>query len=112
MSRRGSVTRVPARQTQVRWQDWSLPIAMGLALIGIRAVASILAVRYERSAVLAHQWWRLLTGHLVHADARHLGWNLLGLALVWWLFANQYTVRAWIAILLASTIAIDAGFLV
>jgi rhomboid family GlyGly-CTERM serine protease len=100
-----------ARLTQVRWQEWRLPIAIGLALIVIQVSAPISAFRYERSAVLAHEWWRLLTGHLVHADAGHLGWNLLGLALVWWLFANQYTVAAWIAILLASTVAIDAGFL-
>jgi rhomboid family GlyGly-CTERM serine protease len=100
-----------ARLTHVRWQEWRLPIAIGLALIAIQAGASISAWRYERSAVLAHESWRLLTGHLVHADAAHLGWNLLGLALVWWLFANQYTVAAWIAILLASTVAIDAGFL-
>jgi rhomboid family GlyGly-CTERM serine protease len=112
MSLRGSVTRAFARLTQARWQDWWLPVAIGLALPAIQAGASIDAWRYDRSAVLAHQWWRLVTGHLVHADARHLGWNLLGLALVWWLFANQYTVRAWVAILLASTVAIDAGFLV
>ncbi len=33
--------------------------------------------------VLDHRWfdepWRLLTGHLVHTDAEHLGWNLLAL---------------------------------
>jgi rhomboid family GlyGly-CTERM serine protease len=100
-----------ARLTQVRWPEWRLPIAIGLALLAMQAGASIPAWRYERNAVLEHEWWRLLTAHLVHADAAHLGWNLLGLALVWWLFANQYTVAAWIAILLVSTFAIDAGFL-
>lgn len=100
-----------ARLTHVRWPEWRLPIAIGLALIAIQSSAPISTWRYERSAALEHEWWRLLTGHLVHADAGHLGWNLLGLALVWWLFANQYTVAAWIAILLASTVAIDVGFL-
>jgi len=47
----------------------------------------------------------------VHADAAHLTWNLAGLALVAWLFAREYTRREWIVILVASTVAIDAGFL-
>ena len=88
-------------------------MAIGLALIVIQACGPDLAYhwRYERSAIATHEWWRLLTGHLVHADAGHLGWNLFGIALVWWLFANQYSLAGWITILLASTMAIDVGFL-
>ncbi len=97
----------------MRWRDWWLPIAIGCTLIVVQASGPELASawRYERSVLVTHEWWRLLTGHLVHADFGHLGWNLFGVALVWWLFANQYTVTGWIAILLASTIAIDVGFL-
>jgi rhomboid family GlyGly-CTERM serine protease len=88
-------------------------MAIGCALIVVHACGPELASawRYERSAIVTHEWWRLLTGHLVHADIGHLGWNLFGLALVWWLFANQYSVAGWSVILLASTIAIDVGFL-
>ena len=88
-------------------------MAIGLALIVIQACGPELAYswRYERAAIATHEWWRLLTGHLVHADAGHLGWNLFGIALVWWLFANQYSLAGWITILLASTMAIDVGFL-
>jgi len=97
----------------VRWREWLLPLAIGLALVVIQACGPELASawRYERSAIATHEWWRLLTGHLVHADAGHLGWNLFGIALVWWLFANQYSLAGWITILLASTMAIDVGFL-
>ncbi|MFO1394245.1 MAG: rhombosortase [Steroidobacteraceae bacterium] len=69
------------------------------------------ALRYDREAVLAGQWWRLATGHLVHADGAHLGWNLAGAALVWWLFSTEYSWRGWCAIAIASAAAIDAGFL-
>jgi rhomboid family GlyGly-CTERM serine protease len=101
-----------ARLTDLRWREWRLPVAICVLLIALHAGGPglTLALRYERDAA-AHEWWRLLTGHLVHADAAHLVWNLLGVLLVWWLFASQYTPKAWLAILVASTVAVDAGFL-
>jgi rhomboid family GlyGly-CTERM serine protease len=69
------------------------------------------ALRYDRAAVLAGEWWRLLTGHLVHGDLVHLGWNLGGVLLVWWLFGREYTNLQWLLILLVSTAAVDIGFL-
>lgn len=35
------------------------------------------------------QNWRLLTGHLAHADLGHLLWNLLGLAVLGWLIERR-----------------------
>ena len=68
-------------------------------------------LRYERDAVLAGEAWRLLTGHLVHAGAAHLGWNLVGVLVVAVLFARDYSWRQWSWIVLCSTAAIDLGFL-
>ena len=89
---------------------WLAPLALGALMLALEAV-DVSALRYERVAVLHGELWRLVTGHLVHADAAHLTWNLAGLALVAWLFAREYTRREWIVILVASTVAIDAGFL-
>ena len=69
------------------------------------------ALRYEREAALEGEAWRLVTGHLVHADLRHLGWNLLGVLIVWGLFARDYSERQWLVILVASTVATSLGFL-
>jgi rhomboid family GlyGly-CTERM serine protease len=69
------------------------------------------ALRYERAAVMGGEAWRLVTGHLVHADLRHLGWNVLGVLIVWGLFARDYTERQWMLILAASTVATSLGFL-
>ncbi len=41
---------------------------------------------YDRHAVLAGEWWRLLTGHLVHSDFEHLAWNSAGLLILGILF--------------------------
>lgn len=68
-------------------------------------------LRYQRDAVLAGEWWRLITAHVVHLGWSHLVLNLLGLALMWALFAADYTLRQWLIILAGSIIAMDAGFL-
>ncbi|MCI0437358.1 MAG: rhombosortase [Gemmatimonadetes bacterium] len=67
-------------------------------------------LRYEREAVVQGEWWRLLTGHVVHLGWTHFALNLMGLALMWALFFPDYSLRGWTLILLGSLIAIDAGF--
>jgi rhomboid family GlyGly-CTERM serine protease len=61
--------------------------------------------------VLDGEAWRLVTGHFVHADAVHLGWNLLGVLLVGFLFARDYTPWQWLLILALAVAAVDVGFL-
>lgn len=89
------------------------PVALVAVLLlvhwlGGRAAA---ALRYERDAVLSGDAWRLVTGHLVHADAIHLGWNVLGVAIVGLLFARDFTWRQWLVVLVVSTAATSLGFL-
>ena len=60
-------------------------------LVHLAADGMLPALRYERAAVLDGEVWRLATGHFVHADLRHLGWNVLGVLIVWGLFARDYT---------------------
>jgi rhomboid family GlyGly-CTERM serine protease len=71
--------------------------------------SAILALRYDRAALAAGQWWRLLTAHAVHLDARHLILNELGLILVWSLFARDYDVVEWCGIVLCGALAIGSG---
>jgi rhomboid family GlyGly-CTERM serine protease len=66
-------------------------------------------LRYDRAGLAAGQWWRLLTGHLVHLDLQHAALNTLGLVLMWALFARDYKTGQWAVILLAAIAAIDAG---
>ena len=91
---------------------------LGLALLGACAVLLLPALtgeagrallRYDRGALAAGQWWRLLTAHLVHLDIRHTLLNCLGLALLWALFARDYSPRQWLRIALGAMAAIDAG---
>jgi rhomboid family GlyGly-CTERM serine protease len=89
---------------------WALAIVCGLLLLlALLGESGRLALRYERAALGSGQWWRLVTAHLVHLDVRHALLNSAGLALVWALFARDYSPRQWLAIVLAAVAAIDAG---
>ncbi|HEX7374029.1 MAG TPA: rhombosortase [Steroidobacteraceae bacterium] len=84
----------------------------GLLLLLFLGGASVTqALRYERAAVVDGQWWRLVTGQLVHGDAAHLAWNVFGIVIVWGLFAREYRLAGWGWVLLVSTTVIGAGFL-
>jgi rhomboid family GlyGly-CTERM serine protease len=80
-----------------------------LLLPSIAGEAGRLALRYDRGALAAGEWWRLLTGHWVHLGLRHAVLNALGLALMWALFARDYSPRQWLGIVLGAVLAIDAG---
>ena len=90
----------------------------GLALLAACALLLLPALageagrgllRYDRVALAAGEWWRLLTAHVVHLDTRHALLNCLGLALMWALFARDYSPRQWVPIMLGAIAAIDAG---
>jgi rhomboid family GlyGly-CTERM serine protease len=69
-----------------------------------------LALRYERELIAQGQWWRLVTGHIVHLGWTHLALNVMGLALMWALFLPDYSLRGWALILAGSLVTIDAAF--
>ena len=102
----------PARNLITRQQALGV---MGL-LGGIAVVLACggeevrLALRYERAAVLHGEYWRLLSGHMVHGSAAHLLLNMVGMGLIAGLFPRHYSLPQWLLILLASVVAIDVGF--
>jgi rhomboid family GlyGly-CTERM serine protease len=66
-------------------------------------------LRYDRAGLVHGEWWRLLTAHVVHLGLRHALLNVLGLALLWALFARDYSPGAWAAVVLGAIAGIDAG---
>lgn len=67
------------------------------------------ALCYQRQGLLHDQWWRLLSGHLVHLDWRHALLNCGGLVVLWALFARDYSVMRWLWILTLAALSIDAA---
>jgi rhomboid family GlyGly-CTERM serine protease len=91
-----------------RWV-WLLLILLALAVVlGLGDSVSEL-LRYDRGAIAAGGWWRLLTAHIVHLNAHHLILNELGLVLMWSLFAADYDAIEWGVIVLAGALAISCG---
>ncbi|HMD27686.1 MAG TPA: rhombosortase [Steroidobacteraceae bacterium] len=91
-----------------RW-IWLLLILLLLgAVLGLGDSVSAL-LRYDRSAIAAGGWWRLLTAHIVHLDSHHLILNELGLVLMWSLFAQDYDAVEWCAIVMSGALAISSG---
>jgi rhomboid family GlyGly-CTERM serine protease len=84
-------------------------ICLALLAVGLAGETARQALRYDRDALAGGEWWRLATAHLVHLGFEHAAVNVLGLALLWMLFARDYSPRAWLLILAGSAGAIDLG---
>ena len=91
-----------------RW-IWLLLILASLALVLVLGDNTSELLRYDRGAIAAGGWWRLLTAHIVHLDAHHLVLNGFGLVLLWALFAADFDVLEWSIIVLAGALAISSG---
>jgi rhomboid family GlyGly-CTERM serine protease len=91
-----------------RW-IWLLLITLVLdAVLGLGDSIDAL-LRYDRGAIAAGGWWRLLSAHIVHLDVHHLVLNELGLVLMWSLFADDYDAVEWCVIVLSGALAISSG---
>ena len=103
---------VPIPKAQLTF-DWFsknistvLTVCMAIASIVIATNAEVAELlQYDRSAISAGQWWRLLTGHLTHWNKDHLFWNVLMFAVLGAMIKNG---QQWRAIVLGSAIAISA----
>jgi rhomboid family GlyGly-CTERM serine protease len=110
---RDGANRLARIATALQWDRgrwlWLLLILLLLdAVLGLGdTVGGVL--RYDRSAIAAGGWWRLLTAHTVHLDTHHLILNELGLVLMWSLFAQDYDPVEWCVIVLSGALAISSG---
>ena len=86
-----------------------LSVCAVLLMIQSGGATAQLALRYDRDALAAGQWWRLLTGHLIHLGFEHAVLDVAGLALMWALFARDYSARGWLLIIGLSILGVDAG---
>ncbi len=68
--------------------------------------------RYERHAVEGGEYWRLVSGHLVHLGFGHLWPNLAALVIIALLFEGIFSNADWLRLGAASALAIDLGLYV
>jgi rhomboid family GlyGly-CTERM serine protease len=94
-----------------RLRAWALPIALSLLMVVLEIVDLAGPLRYLREAILTGQYWRIVTGHLVHLGWAHLLLNLAGLALVWLLFGPLLRTSTWLATAALSAVTASLGLL-
>lgn len=88
----------------------ALLCALGLLLAPeLAGPAARDALQFDRGLLRQGEWWRVLSAHFVHLDLEHAVLNGLGLVLMWALFARDYPPWRWLAIYLASALAVSAG---
>ena len=82
-----------------------------LLLIGLQLLPAELHQRlwYARDAVAGGEYWRLLTGNLVHLGWRHLALNVGALLLGIWVFYPARTPVGWIVAQLVCSISSALG---
>jgi rhomboid family GlyGly-CTERM serine protease len=62
---------------------------------------------FDRAAIAGGEWWRLITGHWVHCDPAHVGWDVAALLVFGALFEERLKWRLPLALLVAS-LGVDA----
>ena len=65
--------------------------------------------QFDRELIEQGQYWRLLSGHLVHANASHWALNMAGLALVAFFFSRYGTLLQWLGVLILSALFAGLG---
>ncbi|MBU3673208.1 MAG: rhombosortase [Sinobacteraceae bacterium] len=67
------------------------------------------ALRWSRPDIAAGEYWRLLTGHLVHLDTGHALLNALAAVVVWTVFRRDLPWQVWAWVAACAVLAVDLG---
>jgi rhomboid family GlyGly-CTERM serine protease len=94
-----------------RLRNWSAVLTILLVCMVLAAGGDELRElgRYQRDAVENGEYWRLVSGHLVHLGFGHLWPNLVALVIIGALFEDVLDNADWWRVSLASAAAIDLG---
>lgn len=103
----GSAIQTEGRHGGITLPWCSLLLAAGAVLAYLVLGAAPGAWVFDRVAIARGEWWRLLTGHWVHSDPAHAGWDIAALLLLGALFEARLKWRLPVA-LLVGTVGVDA----
>jgi rhomboid family GlyGly-CTERM serine protease len=86
---------------------YSIPLALALICLLLAVFSHQVSemLIYRRSLITEGEWWRLLTGNLLHTNFNHLLLNLGGLFLIWFIYWDIGNWRWQLGFLLFPLIA-------
>jgi len=91
----------------------AIVVLIGLCLLtAVLGDAARSGLRYERLGLIEGEWWRVVTGHLVHLGPTHTILNLVGLGLLGWLFGPVLRPWEWFTAGLTAALAIALGLFI
>jgi rhomboid family GlyGly-CTERM serine protease len=87
------------------------PLLLGALALGLAGAGEIgrELLRWDRTALADGEWWRLLTGNLVHLGTAHLLLNLVGLGLVWALVGDGLRGLRGLGVVVLASSAVGLG---
>lgn len=65
--------------------------------------------QYARSDIEAGQWWRFLTGNLVHLTWRHFAMNMLALVAIFALYPHNLKLNSLLLVFLLNCLSVTLG---
>jgi rhomboid family GlyGly-CTERM serine protease len=86
-------------------------IAGPLAIAGLAITAQFVGLAeltFDRAAIQSEEYWRLLSGHLVHTNDSHLAMSLAGVLALWLLQGDDYNTRDYLIATITSAVGVSA----
>lgn len=84
-------------------------ISIGLFLLNDAIYQSL---RYERQAIQAGEYWRVISGHFLHIDTMHLILNVTGVIFFGFLFEALIPFSQWLIYTLVLCLSVSAGLFI
>lgn len=112
---RPSSDRLSVMRLVSRIKEFSAGGVIAISVSAIVCVGSLFAeevlapLRYDRAGLGNGEWWRLISGHLVHINLRHGLLNAAALILTVSLVAGRVAISEWLWLTVGSVVAVDAG---
>lgn len=87
----------------------SILLILVMTALAIFPAATEPLLQFDRSAIRQGEWWRLLSGQLIHYGPYHTLMNVTALAVINTALWRPLTLLSWCATLLTSLLLVAAG---
>ena len=80
------------------------------SILWLMGDSTLNALMYHRDAIISGEFWRYLSGHLVHSNGWHLLLNLASLTMIGLLFSSHLSIILWALVFVLSGVMISSGY--